>query len=288
MRLYVGLMRLATVALGRNARPQPMGRPSASRSAGDLTSLLHTGADPRRLALGEPVDGIPAAPVAPGKVAAIGLNYLDHIRESGSSPASPWSSPSSPPVSWGPATRSACRRGHEAVDWEVELAVVIGRRAARSRRRRALEYVFGYTVANDVSARDVQLADGQWVRAKSIDTFCPLGPVVVTADEIPDPQALHLVCRVNGEVMQDSTTAEMVFGVAELISVLLSQLHARPRGRPAHRHPVGVRRVHGPPALPGPGDVVETEIDGIGAPESLSVVRRVRRRSCGPVRTALS
>ena len=104
------------------------------------------------------------------------------------------------------------------VDWEVELAVIVGRRMRRVPERDALDHVFGYTVGNDVSARDVQFSESQWVRGKSFDTFCPLGPVAVTADEIPDPQALTLRTRVNGEVMQESSTAEMVFGVAELLA----------------------------------------------------------------------
>ena len=106
----------------------------------------------------------------------------------------------------------------------------------------ALSYVRGYTVANDVSARDVQFADGQWVRAKSLDTFCPLGSELVQVD---DPQNLKLVTRVNGEVVQDSNTSEMIFGVAELISFCSQQLHARARRRDPHRHAVGLRRVHG-------------------------------------------
>jgi 2-keto-4-pentenoate hydratase/2-oxohepta-3-ene-1,7-dioic acid hydratase in catechol pathway len=184
----------------------------------DLGALLHGGAPE---AAENPVArASQLAPVAPGKVVAIGLNYLDHIRESGlERPEEPLIFAKFPSSVIGPdevirLPLDLTRR----VDWEVELAVVIGARARNVAPQDALGKVFGYTVANDVSARDLQFADGQWVRAKSLDTFCPLGPVVVTADEIPDPQRLHLVCRVNGEVMQDATTDLMVFGVAELIS----------------------------------------------------------------------
>ena len=156
----------------------------------------------------------------PGKIVAIGLNYMDHAKESGTEP------PKRPLVFAKFPTAvinheeqiRIPRTLTERVDWEVELAVIIGREATRVSEKDALSHVSGYTVANDVSARDLQFSDGQWVRAKSLDTFCPLGPVVVTADEIPDPQGLRLVCRVNGEVMQDATTDLMVFGVAELIS----------------------------------------------------------------------
>ena len=140
----------------------------------------------------------------------------------------------------------------------------MGRRASKVAPEDALSYVFGYTVANDVSARDLQLADGQWVRAKSIDTFCPLGPVVVTADEIPDPQALHLVCRVNGEVMQDATTDLMVFGVAELISHCSHSFTLDPGDVLLTGTPWGCGEFMDPKRSLAPGDVVECEIDGIG------------------------
>jgi 2-keto-4-pentenoate hydratase/2-oxohepta-3-ene-1,7-dioic acid hydratase in catechol pathway len=128
----------------------------------------------------------------------------------------------------------------------------------------ALAYVFGYTVANDVSARDLQFGDGQWVRGKSLDTFCPLGPVVVTADEIPDPQALHLECRVNGEVMQDATTDLMVFGVAELISYCSRNFTLEPGDVLLTGTPWGCGEFMDPKRSLAPGDVVECEIDGIG------------------------
>jgi 2-keto-4-pentenoate hydratase/2-oxohepta-3-ene-1,7-dioic acid hydratase in catechol pathway len=206
------------------------------------------------------------APVVPGKVVAIGLNYLDHIRESGLEP------PEKPLVF---AKFPSSVIGDEEpirlpldvtgrVDWEVELAVVIGRRAHRVAPEDALAQVYGYTVANDVSARDLQFADGQWVRAKSLDSFCPIGPVLVTADEIPDPQALRLVCRVNGEVVQDAGTDLMVFGVAELISFCSHSFTLDPGDVLLTGTPWGCGEFMDPRRSLAPGDVVECEIGGIG------------------------
>jgi 2-keto-4-pentenoate hydratase/2-oxohepta-3-ene-1,7-dioic acid hydratase in catechol pathway len=207
-----------------------------------------------------------AAPLRPPKVVAIGLNYLDHVRETGMDPPpaplvfSKW--PSSvigpdEPIVIDPAVT-------KRVDWEVELAVVIGRRLRRVPVDEALDAVFGYTVANDVSARDVQFGDGQWVRGKSLDTFCPLGPVVVTADEIEDPQSLGLRTRVNGELVQDSSTSEMVFGVAELVSYCSHSFTLEPGDVILTGTPWGCGEFMDPPRSLAPGDVVEVEVDGIG------------------------
>jgi 2-keto-4-pentenoate hydratase/2-oxohepta-3-ene-1,7-dioic acid hydratase in catechol pathway len=219
---------------------------------------------------GDPLDAIAGArrlaPVVPGKVVAIGLNYLDHIREAGLTP------PEKPLVfAKFPSSVIADQEPirlpldvTERVDWEVELAVVIGRRAHRVAPEDALAHVYGYTVANDVSARDLQFADGQWVRAKSLDSFCPIGPVLVTADEIPDPQALRLVCRVNGEVVQDAGTDLMVFGVAELISFCSHSFTLDPGDVLLTGTPWGCGEFMDPRRSLAPGDVVECEIGGIG------------------------
>jgi len=151
------------------------------------------------------------------------------------------------------------------VDWEVELAAVVGRRMRRVKEHDALDYVFGYTVGNDVSARDVQFSESQWVRGKSFDTFCPLGPIVVTADEIPDPQALTLRTRVNGEVMQESSTTEMVFGVAELLAFCSRNFTLEPGDLLLTGTPWGCGHFMDPPRHLAIGDVVECEIEGIGA-----------------------
>ena len=206
------------------------------------------------------------APADPGKVVAIGLNYLDHIRESGlDRPERPLvfaKFPSS--VIGGDAPIRLPLDLTQRVDWEVELAAVIGKRARNVAPEDALDHVFGYTVANDVSARDLQFGDGQWVRGKSLDSFCPLGPVLVTADEVPDPQALHLVCRVNGEVVQDATTDLMVFGVAELISFCSHSFTLEPGDVLLTGTPWGCGEFMDPKRSLAPGDVVECEIDGIG------------------------
>jgi 5-carboxymethyl-2-hydroxymuconate isomerase len=206
------------------------------------------------------------APVVPGKVVAIGLNYLDHIRECGlDQPTKPLVFAKFPTSVIGDGDAIRLPLGvTERVDWEVELAAVIGTRAHDVAVEDALDHVYGYTVANDVSARDLQQADGQWVRAKSLDTFCPLGPVLVTADEIPDPQALHLTCRVNGEVVQDATTDLMVFGVAELISFCSHSFTLEPGDVLLTGTPWGCGEFMDPRRSLAPGDVVECEIDGIG------------------------
>jgi len=154
----------------------------------DLPSLVRAGVDPRRLAVGDSVAGKLDAPLQPGKIVAIGLNYRDHIRESKlSQPEQPLvfakftssvTGPNDPIVVDVELTTQ--------VDWEVELGVIVGRRMRNVAVGAALDYVFGYTVGNDVSARDVQFSESQWTRGKSFDTFCPIGPAVVTPDEIPD------------------------------------------------------------------------------------------------------
>ena len=206
------------------------------------------------------------APLQPGKIVAIGLNYLDHIRESD------MERPERPLV-FTKFTSSVIADGEEIridraltqrVDWEVELAVVVGRTTTRVPVAEALDHVYGYTVANDVSARDLQFADGQWVRAKSLDTFCPLGRLVVTADELPDPQALGLRTRVNGETVQDSSTAEMLFGVAELLSYCSHSFTLEPGDVLLTGTPWGCGEFMDPPRSLGAGDVVEVEVDGIG------------------------
>jgi 2-keto-4-pentenoate hydratase/2-oxohepta-3-ene-1,7-dioic acid hydratase in catechol pathway len=152
----------------------------------------------------------------------------------------------------------------ERVDWEVELAVVIGQRLRDESPESALRGVFGYTVGNDVSGRDAQFADGQWVRAKSFDTFCPLGPEIVTPDELGDVQALGLRTRVNGELVQDSNTGEMVFGVAELLAFCSRSFTLEPGDVLLTGTPWGCGEFMDPKRSLAAGDVVEVEVDGIG------------------------
>jgi 2-keto-4-pentenoate hydratase/2-oxohepta-3-ene-1,7-dioic acid hydratase in catechol pathway len=197
------------------------------------------------------------------KIVAIGLNYMDHVRESGATPPEKplvFTKFTTAVIGDGDAIRIP-RAITERVDWEVELAVVIDRDAKDVAEADALSYVRGYTVANDVSARDVQFADGQWVRAKSLDTFCPLGSELV---QVEDPQNLKLITRVNGEVMQDSNTSEMIFGVAELISFCSHSFTLEAGDVILTGTPWGCGEFMEPKRSLKQGDVVECEIEGVG------------------------
>ena len=153
---------------------------------------------------------------------------------------------------------------HE-VDYEAELGVVIGERVKQASPDTALEAVRGYICANDVSGRDVQFADKQWVRGKSFDTFCPVGPALVPAADVPDPQALGIRAILNGQVMQDSSTANMVFGVADIISFLSQAITLEPGDLILTGTPAGVGIFRDPKVLLQPGDEITIEIDGLGA-----------------------
>jgi 2-keto-4-pentenoate hydratase/2-oxohepta-3-ene-1,7-dioic acid hydratase in catechol pathway len=261
-------MRLATVRVDGTECLAAVDAGSYRRlgTSQDLTGLLCAGIDPRALPLGDPVEGDLAAPLRPGKIVAIGLNYVDHIRESNlERPERPLVFAKFPSSVIGPTDAIELDETLTSrVDWEVELAVVVGRRMRRVEERDALDHVLGYTVGNDVSARDVQFSESQWVRAKSFDTFCPLGPVVVTTDEIADPQSLRLRTRVNGVVMQDSSTAEMVFGVAELLAFCSRSFTLEPGDVVLTGTPWGCGEFMDPPRSLAAGDVVEAGIDGIG------------------------
>ena len=209
-----------------------------------------------------------AAPVArPNKIIGIGLNYIDHCREAGLDvPKFPvvftkYSTSVSGPyddVVW---HTDVCQE----VDYEVELGVVIGKTAFQVNEQSALDYVFGYTTVNDVSARDLQLRPpGQWDLGKSLDTFCPYGPGIVTTDDIPDPQTLDLNLRVNGEEKQRSNTTNMIFGVANLIAFLSQGITLLPGDLIATGTPFGVGLGMKPPVYLNDGDVCEAEVEGIG------------------------
>ena len=202
----------------------------------------------------------------PGKIVAIGLNYMDHVREARMDPPdSPIVFTKFPTSVIGDGDRIVIDRTiTERVDWEVELAVVVGQAMRDVGSGDALDHVLGYTVANDVSARDLQFADGQWVRGKSLDTFCPLGPVLVPATKLPDPQTLGLRTRVNGETMQESTTAEMIFGVAELLSFCSRSFTLEPGDVVLTGTPWGCGEFMDPVRSLRDGDVVEVEVDGVG------------------------
>jgi 2-keto-4-pentenoate hydratase/2-oxohepta-3-ene-1,7-dioic acid hydratase in catechol pathway len=233
-------------------------------AAASATTLSSSSSAPRlpRLADADLLAPLPR----PGKVVAIGRNYKEHADEEGVDPPTAplvfakWPSSVVGPgadIRWDPELTAQ-------VDYEAELAVVIGRTARNVSQADALDYVLGYTCLNDVSARDLQFGDGQWVRGKSLDTFCPMGPILVTADEIGDPQALAISCRVNGELLQNANTSRMYFGVAEIISFVSRSFTLEPGDVIATGTPSGVGVFRDPPRFLADGDVVTVEIEGIG------------------------
>jgi 2-keto-4-pentenoate hydratase/2-oxohepta-3-ene-1,7-dioic acid hydratase in catechol pathway len=213
---------------------------------------------------------LPRAPIArPGKIICVGLNYHDHCREqSVEAPAYPMLFSKFANAVADPGATVTRPRATEKLDLECELAVVIGRRASHLDPEEALAAVFGYTVLNDVTMRDLQREDRQWLRAKGSDGFAPMGPAVVTADEIVEPQALRLRSSVNGETWQDSTTAEMIFDVATIVAFASRTITLEPGDVIATGTPAGVGHYHVPPRYLASGDVMRCEIDGIGAIEN--------------------
>lgn len=201
----------------------------------------------------------------PGKIVCIGLNYRDHAAETGVAvPQEPVLFAKFANSVIGPGAPIMVPRAARRVDYEAELGVVIGRRARRVGPEEALAHVAGYICANDVSARDLQPKSGQWTRGKAVDTFLPTGPWLVTADEIPDPQVLAIRCIVNGEVLQDSNTAEMVFGVADLVSFISQTMTLEPGDLVVTGTPAGVGFAREPKRWLEPGDTVTVEIEGVG------------------------
>jgi 2-keto-4-pentenoate hydratase/2-oxohepta-3-ene-1,7-dioic acid hydratase in catechol pathway len=202
----------------------------------------------------------------PGKIVAIGLNYRDHSIESGAAapPKSPIIFAKFPNSIAGPEDSIVIPTGNPNVDYEAELAVVIGRRGKAIPTARAFEYIAGYMPLNDVSARVWQFADKQWVRGKSCDTFCPTGPHLTTRDEIPDPHTLAIRARVNGITMQDSHTGKMIFRVPELIEFISASITLEPGDIIATGTPEGVGAFRKPPVFLKSGDVVEVEIEELG------------------------
>jgi 2-keto-4-pentenoate hydratase/2-oxohepta-3-ene-1,7-dioic acid hydratase in catechol pathway len=202
----------------------------------------------------------------PGKIIAVGLNYRDHSIESGAK------EPPKTPMIFAKFTTSLCGpgdaivipAGDPQVDYEAELAVVIGKKAKLIPAAEAMGYVAGYMPLNDVSARAWQFADKQWVRGKSCDTFCPTGPYLTTRDEVPDPHALSISARVNGATLQDSNTSKMIFKIPELIEFISASITLEPGDIIATGTPEGVGVFRTPPIFLKPGDVVEVEIQNLG------------------------
>lgn len=205
----------------------------------------------------------------PGKIICVGLNYRDHCREQRIEPP-PY------PILFSKFANAVADPGQEVIrpraterlDLECELAVVIGREAKSIGAEEALEHVFGYTILNDVTMRDLQREDGQWLRAKGSDGFAPMGPMVATRDEIPDPQRLRMRSSVNGEPWQDSSTAEMVFDVATVVAFASRTITLQPGDVIATGTPAGVGHFQDPPRYLQQGDVMRCEIERIGALEN--------------------
>jgi 2-keto-4-pentenoate hydratase/2-oxohepta-3-ene-1,7-dioic acid hydratase in catechol pathway len=204
-------------------------------------------------------------PIAlPSKVVCVGLNYRDHATEAGlEAPVRPilfakWNN-----TLIGPGDEILVPR-EGRTDYEAELAVIIGRRAQSVTPEEALDYVEGYLCANDITARDHQFDDGQWVRGKSLDTFCPVGPAVVPREQIPDPQNLRIRLWLNGELLQDSSTAQMIFSVAEIISFVSRTATLEPGDLILTGTPAGVGVYRNPPIGLKDGDELSVEIANIG------------------------
>jgi len=228
------------------------------------------GVDPgfcRRLAtvrLGAPVPD-------PTKILCLGLNYRDHAAEQNRPlPKKPlvFAKAPSSVIAKGEAIRLPDRRFETFTDPEVELAVVIGKQASHVAESEAYDYVAGYTILNDVSGRDTQSAEKQWLRAKSFDTFAPMGPWLVTRDEMSDPHTLEITCHVNGELRQSSNLSNLVFTVPFLVSYLSQTMTLVPGDIISTGTPGGVGIYHEPPVPLREGDVVTLEIDGLGVLEN--------------------
>lgn len=257
--------RVVDVGAVLGLEPMPMrqvisgGRPLIDRLRGVIDSTKVTAISPRGMTMIAPLPD-------PGKIVAIGLNYVDHITEATmTQPTEPLVFAKFPSSVIGPGEAIEFDRGlTDGVDFEAELGVVIGRRARHVRAEDALDFVFGYTCLNDVSARDLQFADGQWVRSKSLDTFCPIGPWIVTADEVPDPQNLAISCTVSGVELQSASTADMIFGVVDLIALLSRSFTLNPGDIVATGTPPGVGWFRTPRRTLRDGDEVVVAIEGIG------------------------
>ena len=208
---------------------------------------------------------MPLSITLPGKIVCVGLNYHDHAEEGGAElPKAPLLFAKWANTLIGHGEPIVLPAASKEVDYEAELGVVIGTTAKHVSERDALDVVQGYVCVNDVSARDLQFADGQWTRGKSPDTFCPVGPRLVAREEIEDPQALAIRCVLNGETMQDSSTSQMIFSVAEIIAYVTRVITLEPGDLIATGTPAGVGVFRDPKVLLKEGDEVSVEIEGLG------------------------
>jgi len=232
-----------------------------------VIGLIQRGITPNRTSRRFPLADVQLnPPLIPSKIIAVGRNYAEHAAELGNDvPSKPLlfaKLPSSvighgQPIRWNPELT-------QRVDWEGELAVIIGKRAHNITEAQAYDYIYGYTIANDITARDLQNSDEQWVRAKGMDTFCPLGPWIITKDEIPDPHNLTISTHVNGEQMQHANTGMMIYKIPQLIAYCSKAFTLMPGDVILTGTPSGVGKGMNPPRFLAPGDVVTVTIDGIG------------------------
>ena len=222
-----------------------------------ITALDETG-EQKQARLGAPVARCT-------KIICLGLNYFDHNQETGfQAPDQPLLFSKAPSALSGPQDPILLPRSSGQVDWEVELAVVIGTEGKRISEKDAYDYVAGYSIMNDVSGREAQLGDGQWFRGKSFDTFAPIGPVLVTPDEIPDPHALTVEALVDGVSMQTGSTADMIFKIPEILAYISQDITLIPGDIIATGTPSGTGFFRDQPVTLQDGNVVVCRIENIG------------------------
>jgi 2-keto-4-pentenoate hydratase/2-oxohepta-3-ene-1,7-dioic acid hydratase in catechol pathway len=242
----------------------------AGKSADEQKKLIAVGA------LVRPTQAKIIAPIPSPKknVVMLGINYREHVDEGARARQLEIKYPEWPVFFTKPATSVIGHKGkvinHQVttkLDWEVELAVVIGKKGRDIPKDKAYDYVFGYTVCLDMTARELQRQHGQWYKGKALDTFCPLGPWIVHKSAVPDPQQVRLICRVNGAVMQDGNTRDMIFDIPTIIESLSAGLTLEPGDIISTGTPSGVGFARVPPVFLKPGDKVEGEVEGIGTLE---------------------
>ena len=201
----------------------------------------------------------------------LGINYREHVDEGARARQLEIKYPDYPVFFTKPATSVIGQFGKvirhkvtEKLDWEVELAVIIGKKGRDIPKAKAYDYIFGYTVCLDMTARELQRIHGQWFKGKALDTYCPLGPWIVHKSALPDPQQVRLICRVNGQVMQDGNTRDMIFDIPTIIESLSGGMTLEPGDIISTGTPSGVGFARTPPVFLNPGDKVEGEVEGIG------------------------
>jgi 2-keto-4-pentenoate hydratase/2-oxohepta-3-ene-1,7-dioic acid hydratase in catechol pathway len=266
-------VRLVTyAAAGRTGVGVRRGADIIDTGYADMHALIADGASGLERAAaaaetGDPVAGAQLeAPIVPGKILCSGVNYASHADENPNAtmPTEPFFFSKLPSAVIGPGVPIRIPRPDTKTDYEVELAMVLGRRAYRVAEADALAHVFGWTILHDVSARDIQFKDVQITLGKNPDTFAPIGPEIVTADELGDPSTLRVSTTLNGRTMQDSSTSEMLFSPAKLLAVITDLITLEPGDMVTTGSPAGVGTFRDPPVYLQPGDSVTVSIDRIG------------------------